>query len=281
MITEALAPLQPLLTTPSLSEVMVQADGHVGIECRGVIEETGLRLTQAQMQRIGLALAAHARRDFAPLMNGSLPTGERYQWTSEPVTRDGSTLTIRLQARNDLDFADFGMTPADSERVLALLARGGSLIVGGGTASGKTSLTGLLLRQTLFREARCILIEDQAELPLPGPRSIRMQHDGDHSARALMRAAMRMRPDHIILGEVRDAEAFELLQAVNTGHGGSICTVHASPGGAARRLADLAGYSGRTIPPGRFEQAFAGVLQVERQADDSRTTEFTAWSTLS
>ena len=96
-----------------------------------------------------------------------------------------------------------------------------------------------------------------------------------------MRAAMRMRPDHIILGEVRDAEAFELLQAVNTGHGGSICTVHASPGGAARRLADLAGYSGRTIPPGRFEQAFAGVLQVERRDDDSRTTEFTAWSPLS
>lgn len=279
MIENVLEPFAPLLTADGVSEVMLLPCGRVDVERHGRMHTSDLTLSPAETRQLGLALAESIGSDFSPLMNGSLPTGERFQWTSPPVTLAGSTLTIRVQARRELSYADFGIDQTTGHALSRMLSLGKSLIVSGGTKSGKTSLTKLLLKERVFQDARCILIEDQAELDLPNSRSIRLQYDDAYPARAMMRAAVRMRPDHIVMGEVRDAEAFELLQVVNTGHASSICTVHANKHGADVRLADLAGYSGRTISPTRFREAFVGVLHVDRNPlDDTRTTTFIEWT---
>jgi pilus assembly protein CpaF len=250
-----LGPLGPLLADPAVTDVLVNGPSDVWVERDGTIERTQVRFASAA------AVAALVQRVVAPLglrvdearpwVDARLPGGERFHAVLPPLAPDGPVVTIRTFARRRLSLTDLirrGALDATTALLLeAMVAAGVAVAVSGATGTGKTTLLNVLATAIPPGE-RVVTIEDAAELDLPGPHVVRLESRppnvegrGEVPLRELVRNALRMRPDRIVVGEVRGAEVLDMLQAANTGHRGLLTTLHAgSPAEVPARLEAMA-----------------------------------------
>jgi pilus assembly protein CpaF len=284
-----LGPLEVLLADPAVEEVMVNGPGRVYIERRGLVEETDVRFETEEDLRnaIERILAPLGRRvdELSPMVDARLGDGSRVNVIIPPLAIDGPALSIRRFGANRPDpdrLVAIGTLSAEQRQLLgdAVAARR-SVLVSGGTGSGKTTLLNAL-SSFIAPTERVVTIEDAAELRLQQPHVVRLESRpagvegrGEVTIRDLLRNALRMRPDRIVIGEVRGVEALDLLTALNTGHDGALSTVHAnSPGDALRRIETLALMAGVGLPHAAIaEQVQRGidlVVHLQRQADGSR-----------
>lgn len=244
-----LGPLEPLLADASVSEVMINGPGPVWIERNGTVSRSGVSLDRVAVDLVIERIVAPLGRrvdQLTPCVDGRLPDGSRVHVAVPPVAVDGPYVTIRRFVVRDVALEMFA-----GPRVVSLLEelvdRGANLVVSGGTGAGKTTLLNALAGR-VSRRQRVITIEDAAELQLEHPHVVRLEArpesregGGAVTIRDLVRNALRMRPDRMVVGEVRGPEALDLLHALNTGHAGCLSTVHANgPVDALRRLAALA-----------------------------------------
>jgi pilus assembly protein CpaF len=253
-----LGPLQPLFGDPSVTEVMVNGPDRVYVERAGRLHAVDLVLDAATILRLVERIIGPLglRLDRAsPVVDARLPDGSRLHAVIPPLALDGPCVTIRRFVGDRLDVAAFG-APASAAAFLAwAVANGANLVVSGGTSAGKTTLCNALGAFVPIDD-RVVTIEETAELQLPVPHVVRLEARppnaegaGAVPVRALVRAALRMRPDRIVVGEVRGGEAFDLLQALNTGHDGSLTTVHANGVDAVvDRITGLVLMAGTGIP---------------------------------
>jgi pilus assembly protein CpaF len=261
--TIGLGPLEELLSDPAVEEVMANGPDDVYVERRGRIERTRVRFRSEQALRdaIERILAPLGRRvdELSPMVDARLADGSRVNVVIPPLSVDGPALSIRrfTAARPDPDeLVASGTLTTELRDLLADAVRSRrSILISGGTGSGKTTLLNAL-SAFIDPEERVITIEDAAELRLRQPHVVRLESRppsvegrGEITIRDLLRNALRMRPDRIVIGEVRGREALDLLTALNTGHDGALSTVHAnSPADALRRLETLALMAGLGLP---------------------------------
>jgi pilus assembly protein CpaF len=284
-----LGPLEVLLADPAVEEVMVNGPGCVYVERRGVLEPTDVRFEDEDDLRnaIERILAPLGRRvdELSPMVDARLADGSRVNVVIPPLAIDGPALSIRRfgATRPDPDqLVALGTITAEQRRLLEEAVAGRrSVLVSGGTGSGKTTLLNAL-SSFIAPGERVVTIEDAAELRLQQPHVVRLESRpagvegrGEVTIRDLLRNALRMRPDRIVIGEVRGIEALDLLTALNTGHDGALSTVHAnSPGDALRRLETLALMAGVGLPHDAVsEQVQRGidlVVHLQRQPDGGR-----------
>jgi pilus assembly protein CpaF len=253
-----LGALEPLLADPAVTEVMVNGPGRAYVERAGVLERVTLDLDADAIVRLAERIVAPLglRLDRAsPMVDARLADGSRLHAMLPPLAVDGPCLTIRRFGTRPLTLADFAI-PRDVEVLLVgLVAGGANLLVAGATAAGKTTLLNSL-SGAIPEQERIVTIEETAELRLAQPHVVRLEARpanaegaGAVSVRDLVRAALRMRPDRIVVGEVRGGEALDMLQALNTGHDGSLSTIHANgTRDALRRLETLALFGGAALP---------------------------------
>src|SRR3954471_16290515 len=284
-----LGPLESLLADPEVDEVMVCGTRPVWVERGGQLEPTSVAFADDAelLHAIERILAPLGRRvdEAEPLCDARLPDGSRVNVVIPPLALDGASLTIRRFRRRVLgprDLVELGTWSAALHDVLRSAVRARcNILVSGGTGSGKTTTLGALSAFVGAQE-RIVTIEDVAELRLAQPHVIRLEARpasvegrGEVTIRALVRNALRMRPDRIVVGEVRGAEALDMLSAMGTGHDGSLCTVHAgSPEEALRRIETLALMADVGLPHGAIREQVAGALDLvvhqSRMADGSR-----------
>jgi pilus assembly protein CpaF len=284
-----LGPLEVLLADPAVEEVMVNGHDRVFVERRGLLEETGVAFgSEAELRdAIERILAPLGRRvdELSPMVDARLADGSRVNVVIPPLAIDGPTLSIRRfgASRPDPDelVALGTLTPEQRRRLEEAVAGRRSVLVSGGTGSGKTTLLNAL-SSFIAPEERVVTVEDAAELRLQQPHVVRLESRpagvegrGEVTIRDLLRNALRMRPDRIVIGEVRGVEALDLLTALNTGHDGALSTVHAnSPGDALARLETLALMAGVGLPHAAIaEQVRRGVdlvVHLQRQVDGAR-----------
>jgi pilus assembly protein CpaF len=287
--TVGLGPLEELLRDPEVSEVMVNRHDQVYIERSGRIESTAVRFSSEQALRdaIERTLGAAGRRvdELSPMADARLEDGSRVNVIIPPLAVDGPALSIRRFAsfRPDPDqLVESGTMPASALAILeAAVRERRSLIISGGTGAGKTTLLNAL-SSFLGPDERVITIEDAAELRLAQQHVVRLESRpasvegrGEVTIRDLLRNSLRMRPDRIVIGEVRGAEALDLLSALNTGHDGVLSTVHAnSSREALQRLETLALMADVGLPHSAIrEQIGRGVdvtAHIARAADGAR-----------
>jgi pilus assembly protein CpaF len=292
LLATGLGPLEPLLADPAVDEVMVNGPGSVYVERAGRVERVGVEFAgEAElMHAIERVLAPLGRRvdEAAPLCDARLPDGSRVNVVIPPLSLTGPCLTIRRFRREGFSLRDLvarGTMPAAVAELLAVcVAARASILVSGGTGSGKTTTLGAL-SGAIPGEERIVTIEDAAELRLRQRHVIRLESRpanlegrGEVTIRQLVKNALRMRPDRIVVGEVRGAEALDMLQALNTGHDGSLTTVHAnSPPDALRRVETLALMAGVGLPHAAVrEQVMSAIDVVVHQArlgDGSRVVD--------
>jgi pilus assembly protein CpaF len=250
-----LGPLEPLLADPEVDEIMVCGTGPVWVERAGRLQATGVRFEREADLRdaIERILAPLGRRadEAEPLADARLPDGSRINVVLPPLALDGPALTIRRFRRSGYTPEELVANGTLTRPLLDFLARAVrarcTVLVCGGTGSGKTTTLNAL-SSFIAPDERVVTIEDAAELRLAQPHVVRLEARppnlegrGEVTIRRLVRNALRMRPDRIIVGEVRGAEALDMLTALSTGHDGSLCTVHAgSPAEALRRVEVLA-----------------------------------------
>jgi pilus assembly protein CpaF len=236
-----LGPLAPLLADPTVTDVLVNGPADVWVERAGTMERAAVRFASAA------AVAALVQRVVAPLglrvdesrpwVDARLPGGERFHAVLPPLAPDGPVVTIRTFARRRLQLRDLierdALDLATARLLEAMVAAGIAIAVSGATGTGKTTLLNVLAAAIPVRE-RVVTIEDVAELRLPGPHVVRLEGRppnvegrGEVPLRELVRNALRMRPDRIVVGEVRGPEVLDMLQAANTGHRGLMTTLHA------------------------------------------------------
>ncbi len=282
-------PLEPLLADDDVTEVMVNGPESVFVERRGRLEQVSARFVDdAQLRRVIDKIVGQVGRridEAQPYVDARLPDGSRVNAVIPPVALDGAMLTIRKFASEPLeaeDLVQFGtMTPEVAE-FLELCVRGSlNVLVSGGTGAGKTTTLNVL-SSFIPADERIITIEDAAELRLQQPHVVRLEYRppniegrGEVSIRDLVRNALRMRPDRIVVGEVRGREALDMLQAMNTGHDGSICTVHANtPRDALSRLETMVLMAGVDLPIRAVREQIASAVQLivhqARLADGTR-----------
>jgi pilus assembly protein CpaF len=258
-----LGPLEELLADPAVEEVMVNGHAQVYVERGGRIETTDVRFASERALRdaIDRILAPLGRRvdELSPMVDARLADGSRVNVVIPPLSVDGPMLSIRrfTAARPDPDrLVALGTLTKELRELLAAAVRGRrSILISGGTGSGKTTLLNAL-SSYIGPQERVITIEDAAELRLRQPHVVRLESRppsvegrGEVTIRDLLRNALRMRPDRIVIGEVRGEEALDLLAGLNTGHDGALSTVHAnSPADALRRLETLALMAGVGLP---------------------------------
>ena len=259
MLRTALGPaIGRLLEDPAVVEVMLNPDGRVWIDrLAGGLADTGTRLSAADGERIVRLVAHHVGAEVharCPRVSAELPeTGERFEGLLPPVVA-APAFAIRKPAvavfTLDDYFAARIMGAADAEVLRAAVAARANILVAGGTSTGKTTLTNALLAEVAKSGDRVVLIEDTRELQCAAPNLVAMRtKDGVAALSDLVRAALRLRPDRIPIGEVRGAEALDLLKAWGTGHPGGIGTIHAGSAlGALRRLEQLIQEAVVTIP---------------------------------
>jgi pilus assembly protein CpaF len=282
-------PLQPLLDDESITEIMVNGDGKVYVEKSGRIEKTALLLDDPDLvlNLIRRMVAPLGRRldERHPTVDARLPDGSRVNAAIPPVAIDGPTLTIRKFSKQRLGMKDLirlgSISAHMAEFLRACVVSRLNIVVSGGTGSGKTTLLNIL-SSFIPENQRIITIEDSAELQLQQEHVVRLEAnpgdpdgEGEVTIRHLVRNAMRMRPDRIIVGEVRGGEALDMLQAMNTGHDGSLTTVHAnSPRDALARLETLTMFAGFDLPLRVIREQIASavdlIVQVARTSDGSR-----------
>jgi pilus assembly protein CpaF len=282
--TVGLGPLEELLGDPEVEEVMVNGHSAVYVERGGRIEATEVRFDSEQELRdaIERILAPVGRRvdELSPMADARLADGSRVNVVIPPLAVDGPALSVRRFAGRRPgpdELVASGTLTAELRELLAEAVRGRrSMIVSGGTGSGKTTLLNAL-SAWIDPAERVVTIEDAAELRLRQPHVVRLESRpasvegrGEVTIRDLLRNALRMRPDRIVIGEVRGAEALDLLTALNTGHDGALSTIHAnSPADALRRLETLALMAGVGLPHEAIrEQVARGVDLVVHMARD-------------
>ena len=282
-------PIQPLLGEGDVSEIMICGPEQVYIERNGKLEDTGIKFRDADhvMQVITRILSPLGRRvDQENLMaDARLPDGSRVNIAIPPVAVDGPIITIRKFLESKLTIQqsiELGtMTPHMAEFLQACVAARLNILITGNTSSGKTTLLNILAT-SIPDEERIITIEDAAELKLNQKYVVRMETrmpdvdgKGGVTTRDLVRNALRMRPDRIIVGEVRSGEALDMLQAMNTGHDGSITTLHAnSPRDAVSRLETMSMMAGLEMPLMALRTQIAAaidlIVHMERLTDGTR-----------
>ncbi len=287
--TVGLGPLEELLADPAVEEVMVNGHGGVFVERHGKIEATAVKFASDDEVReaIERILAPTGRRvdELSPMADARLADGSRVNVVVPPLAVDGPAISIRRFGANRPgpdDLVDSGSLSPDAAELLAAAVRGRrTVLVTGGTGSGKTTLLNALSAWIAPTE-RVITIEDAAELRLRQPHVVRLESRpasvegrGEVTIRDLLRNALRMRPDRIVIGEVRGPEALDLLTALNTGHDGALSTLHAnSPEDALRRLETLALMAGVGLPHDAIrEQVARGIdviAHVRREPDGRR-----------
>jgi pilus assembly protein CpaF len=284
-----LGPLEPLLADPEVDEVMVVGPGRVWVERRGRVEPAEAVFASEDELRhaIERILAPLGRRvdEASPLADARLADGSRVNVVIPPLALDGPVLTIRRFRRRGFGLDDLvaaGTLPAELAGALARGVRGRlNVLVSGGTGSGKTTTLGALAAEIDVGE-RVVTIEDAAELKPRRPHVVRLEARppnvegrGEITIRRLVRNALRMRPDRIVVGEVRGPEALDMLLAMSSGHDGSLSTVHAgSPEEALRRLETLALMADVDLPHAAVRELAAGAIDLvvhqERRRDGSR-----------
>ena len=278
-----LGPLEPVLADPAVTEVMVNGPGPVWVEREGRLHRLDVRLELAEIEllieRVVTPLGLRVDR-ASPLVDARLPDGSRVNAVVPPLAIDGPCLTIRRFGARSLGLADFAPPPVAALLATAVAA-GCNVLVAGGTGAGKTTLLNALAGVIPGGE-RVITVEDAAELRLPLEHVVRLEARppnaegaGAVPIRELVRNALRMRPDRIVVGEVRGPEVLDMLQAMNTGHEGSLSTCHAnSPADALRRLESMALGGGPLLPLAAVREQVAGaldvVVQVARTGDGAR-----------
>jgi pilus assembly protein CpaF len=277
-LATGLGPLEPLLADAAVDEVMVNGPGEVWVERCGLLERVdAVRFGSSRdlMHSIERILAPLGRRvdEASPLCDARLPDGSRVNVVIPPLSLSGPCLTIRKFRRHGFSLDDLvagGTLPEPLADMLASCVRArASVLVSGGTGSGKTTTLGALSAAIPDGE-RIVTIEDAAELRLRQRHVVRLESRpanlegrGEVTIRALVRNALRMRPDRIVVGEVRGAEALDMLMALNTGHEGSLTTVHAnSPEDALRRVETLALMAGVGLPHDAVREQVASALQL-------------------
>jgi len=265
-----LGPLEPLLADPEITEIMVNGPGAVWVERRGALEQTEVRVGAAMLDALLERVVAPLglRLDpSSPLVDARLPDGSRVNAVVPPLAIDGPCLTIRRFIPTLLALDDLA-PPGVADLLRWAVASRCNIVVSGGTGSGKTTLLGALAAAIPPGE-RIVTIEDAAELRLAHPHVVRLESRpanadglGAVSQRRLVRNALRMRPDRIIVGEVRGPEALDMLQAMNTGHEGSLSTCHANgPADALRRLETMV-LLGEVLPLGAVREQLCAALDL-------------------
>jgi pilus assembly protein CpaF len=292
LLATGLGPLEPLLADPAVDEVMVNGPEAVYVERRGRLERAGVSFASETdlMHAIERVLAPLGRRvdEASPLCDARMADGSRVNVVIPPLSLSGPCLTVRRFRREGFSLRDLvsgGTLPAALAELLAVsVAARASILVSGGTGSGKTTTLNAL-SGAIPGEERIVTIEDAAELRLRQRHVVRLEARpanlegrGEVTIRQLVRNALRMRPDRIVVGEVRGAEALDMLQALNTGHDGSLTTVHAnSPEDALRRVETLALMAGVGLPHEAVREQAASALELivhqARLADGSRVVE--------
>ena len=249
-----LGPLQPLVVDPGVSDILVNSHRQVYVERQGRLELTEVRFNDDAhlMKVIDRIVSRMGRRvdESSPMVDARLPDGSRVNAIIPPLAIDGPVLSIRRFAVDPLKMADLlelqSLSAPMADFLGALVRARVNLLISGGTGSGKTTLLNILSASIPAAE-RVVTIEDAAELQLQQPHVVRLETRpanvegrGEVTQRALVRNTLRMRPDRIVLGEVRGAEAMDMLQAMNTGHDGSLTTIHANtPRDALARLESM------------------------------------------
>jgi pilus assembly protein CpaF len=282
-------PLEPLLARDDIADIMVNGSGTVYIEVMGKIQKTGIRFRDNQQllnicQRIVSQIGRRVD-ESSPICDARLPDGSRVNVIAPPLSLDGPALTIRKFKKDKLrldNLVKFGSITPDGADVLKIIGRCRvNTIVSGGTGSGKTTLLNCLT-QFIDDDERIITCEDAAELQLQQPHVVRLETrppnlegEGQVTMRDLVKNCLRMRPERIIVGEVRGPEAFDLLQAMNTGHDGSMGTLHAnSPREALSRVESMITMGGYSLPSRTIREMIVGsvdvVVQAARLRDGSR-----------
>ncbi|HFB54924.1 MAG TPA: CpaF family protein, partial [Hellea balneolensis] len=284
-----LGPLEPLLADDSISDILINTHEQVYIERGGELEPTDVRFAdEAHLLRIiNKIVAAVGRRvdESQPLVDARLLDGSRVNVAVAPIAVDGPLMSIRKFSKNPFTLdklVEFGAVPEKvAEFLWAACKARVTILISGGTGSGKTTLLNAL-SQAISHKERLITIEDAAELQLQQPHVARMETrppnlegKGEIRQRELVKNALRMRPDRVILGEVRGEEAFDMLQAMNTGHEGSLATLHANtPRDAITRLEQMVAMGDMKISPegvaGQIASAIGLIVQATRLSDGQR-----------
>jgi pilus assembly protein CpaF len=284
-----LGPLEPLLKDDEISDILVNTHKQVIVEKRGKLFETDVRFKDDRhlLQIIDRIVSAVGRRidDSSPMVDARLPDGSRVNAIIPPLAVDGPHLSIRKFKRDTLSGDDLLRTASVTSAMVQLMEAAVrarlNILISGGTGAGKTTLLNILSSYIPVDE-RIVTIEDSAELQLRQPHVVRLETRtaniegaGEVPQRLLLVNALRMRPDRIVVGEVRGGEAIDMLQAMNTGHDGSITTLHANtPRDALSRLETMISMANLNLPEKAMRQQIASavdlVLQVSRLSDGTR-----------
>jgi pilus assembly protein CpaF len=282
-------PLEPLLARDDIADIMVNGANMCFIEVDGKMQDAGIRFRDnAQLLNICQRIVSQVGRrvdEASPICDARLLDGSRVNVIAPPLAIDGAALTIRKFKKDRLkldDLVGFGSITKDGADILKIIGRVRcNVLVSGGTGSGKTTLLNCLTGY-VDEEERVITCEDAAELQLQQPHVVRLETrppnlegEGEISMRDLVKNCLRMRPERIIVGEVRGPEAFDLLQAMNTGHDGSMGTLHAnSPREALSRLESMITMGGFSLPSKTIKEMITGsidvIVQAARLRDGSR-----------
>jgi pilus assembly protein CpaF len=290
--TLGLGPLAPLMADPSVTDILVNGPHHVFVERYGSLEVTDIEFRDDDhLTRIIQRIATRVGRridESQPMVDARLPDGSRVNATLPPVTIDGPTLSIRRFGRRRLrsdELHRLGMFNDNMAQFFSVAVRSRlNILISGGTGSGKSTFLGAICESIPDNE-RIVTIEDAAELVLDQLHVVRMETrppnvegSGTIAARDLVVNALRMRPDRIIVGEVRAGETLDMLQAMNTGHDGSLTTAHAnSPRDAISRLSTMVLMSGMELPPSAIREQIVSaidlIIHVRRYEDGIRRVE--------
>ncbi|EKF19473.1 CpaF family protein [Nitratireductor pacificus] len=282
-------PLEPLLARDDIADIMVNGAQRVYIEVDGKVEQTNVRFRDNQQllnicQRI-VSQVGRRVDESSPICDARLPDGSRVNVIAPPLSIDGASLTIRKFKKDKLtldQLVRFGAISPEGAEVLKIIGRVRcNVLISGGTGSGKTTLLNCLT-SFIDKDERIITCEDSAELQLQQPHVVRLETrppnlegEGEVTMRDLVRNCLRMRPERIIVGEVRGAEVFDLLSAMNTGHDGSMGTIHSnSPRECLNRIESMVAMGGFSLPQRTVREIIVGsvdvIIQASRLRDGSR-----------
>ncbi|HVK53563.1 MAG TPA: CpaF family protein [Burkholderiales bacterium] len=284
-----LGPLEPLLADPTISDILINTHAQIYVERRGKLELTNVTFNDdAHLMKIIDKIVSRVGRridESSPMVDARLPDGSRVNAIIPPLAIDGPVMSIRRFSATPLKMDNLveykSLTPDMAQLLQGLAQAKVNILISGGTGSGKTTMLNILSGNIPTYE-RIVTIEDAAELQLQQPHVIRLETrppniegKGEVTQRSLVKNALRMRPDRIILGEIRGAEAVDMLQAMNTGHEGSMATIHANtPRDAISRLENMVSMAGMNLPAkamrAQIASAVTVIVQIARLTDGKR-----------